>query len=122
MAKQRHVLHALVFFPFESVPERKENKAMKGMPGGGGDAACVPRELAARREATKRCTWTPQAQRVYKRVLDPNREAHCPRCTLVTGPQRCDSGTACQRTPSASYTREGQKQIRRRKKEKKIKY
>lgn len=118
IAKQRHLLHALVFFPFESVQERKENEAMKGMPGGGGDAVRVPRELTARREATKRCTGAPQAQSVYKRVLDPNREAHCPRCTHVTRPQSCGSGTACQRTPSASYMKEGQKQIRRRKEEK----
>lgn len=41
IAKQRHLLHTLVFFPFESVPERKENEAMKGMPGGGWGGCCV---------------------------------------------------------------------------------
>lgn len=65
----------------------------------------------------------PNTARVFTNTLSkPNREFHCPHCTHVTRtPALQFQGEPCQRTHSASYTREAQKQIWSTGEEKKIK-
>lgn len=77
------------------------------------DAACLSHLKRGNCKTPSLTYRHPNTAWVFTNTLSkPNRELHCPHCTHVTlSPALRFQGEPCQRTHSASYTREAQKQI-----------
>lgn len=91
---------------------------------GGVDAACLSHWKKGNCKAPSLAYGHPNTAWVFTNTLSKaNREFHCPHCTHVTpSPALQFQGEPCQRTHSASYTREAQKQTCSRGQEKNLKY
>lgn len=90
---------------------------------GGVDTACLSHSKRGSCKTPSLAYGHPNTGWVFTSTLSkPNREFHCPHGTHVTrAPALQFQGEPCQRTRSASYTREAQKQICSRGEEKKLK-